>query len=132
MTGREPVSVAASNPRPTILIVEDEILVRMAIALQLRDAGYAVLEAADADEALRLVEASDAIDLVFSDVNMPGEMDGEALGRWLRHNRPHIKLLLTSGAGWSGAAPHPDRIATIEKPYRFSDLERRLRELLDS
>jgi len=127
---REPESVAESNPRPTILIVEDEILVRMAIALQLRDAGYIVIEAADADEALRLVETSDAIDLVFSDVNMPGQMDGEALGRWLRHNRPHIKLLLTSGAGWPGVVP--DRIATIEKPYRFSDLERRIRELLAS
>jgi len=83
--------------RRTILIVEDEILIRMAAAEHLRVAGYSVLEATDAAEAVRLIAADRSIELVFSDVHMPGEMDGNGLRSWILKERPYIKVLLTSG-----------------------------------
>ncbi|MEA2816833.1 MAG: hypothetical protein QOI93_4534, partial [Rhodospirillaceae bacterium] len=63
-------------PPPTILVVEDEILVRTVIAAYLRDCGFDVVEAGNADEAVRVLEAGIRIDIVFSDVNMPGSLDG--------------------------------------------------------
>ena len=128
----EPAGETAADPRRTILVVEDEILVRAAAATHLRDAGYIVMEAADAAEAVRILGAERSIDLVFSDVNMPGEMDGTGLGRWIVRNRSWTKVLLTSGAGWTDGMADADRIAWLAKPYKFSDLERRVRALLDS
>ena len=89
----------------TILVVEDEILVRTAVAMHLRDCGFQVLEAVDAHEAVRALQVEPAIRLVFSDVNMPGQMNGEGLARWLQRERLAIKILLASGgAGLSASA----------------------------
>src|ERR1700690_3128346 len=85
----------------TVLVVEDEMMVRQPIAEYLRDCGYNVLEAADASEAIALL-GSDQVDVVFSDVRMPGRMDGFGLARWLRQNHPDVSVLLTSG--WTGAS----------------------------
>jgi CheY-like chemotaxis protein len=85
-----------SKPQ-TILVVEDEILVRMVIADYLRDCGYHVIEAGTATEALVVLQSSQTVDIVFSDVQMPGEMDGFGLSRWVRQNRPGLRVLLTSG-----------------------------------
>ena len=73
----------AGVARRTILIVEDEILVRMAAAEHLRVAGYSVLEATNATEAVRLIVANRSIELVFTDIHMPGEMDGNGLRAWI-------------------------------------------------
>ncbi|MGZ5904834.1 MAG: response regulator, partial [Reyranella sp.] len=69
---------------PTVLVVEDEILVRTVIAAYLRDCGFDVVEAGSADEAVRVLEAGVRIDIVFSDINMPGSLDGFGLAQWLR------------------------------------------------
>ena len=130
MTGERKPETAA-DPRRTILVVEDEVLVRAAAAAHLRDAGHVVREAADAAEAVRILGAERSIDLVFSDVNMPGEMDGSALGRWILRNRPGMKVLLTSAAGWRDDMGDAPDMAWLAKPYKFSDLERRVRALLD-
>src|SRR5258707_15324003 len=102
-----PSSETGARTPPTILVVEDEVLVRIAAAEHLRAAGYAVIEAADAAEAVRLMGAAPSIDLVFSDVDMPGAMDGNGLRAWILRERPHIKVLLTSGtdqaAGGNGS-----------------------------
>ncbi len=85
------------NPQ-TILFVEDEVLIRLVIAEYLRDCGYKVHEAAHADEAVLVLQSPDVtIDIVFSDVSMPGSMDGFGLARWIRANRPEIQVVLTSG-----------------------------------
>ncbi len=85
------------NPQ-TILVVEDEVLIRLVIAEYLRDCGYKVHEAAHADEAVLVLQSPDVtIDIVFSDVAMPGSMDGFGLARWIRANRPEIQVVLTSG-----------------------------------
>ena len=132
MTGeRKPAPAGeTADRRRAILVVEDEVLVRAAAAEHLRDAGYVVTEAADAAEAVRILGAERSIDLVFSDVNMPGEMDGNGLARWVLRSRSGTKVLLTSGAGRTGGMDHADGMAWLAKPYRFSDLERRVRELL--
>jgi CheY-like chemotaxis protein len=85
----------------TILIVEDQVLIRMEVADYLRECGYLVLEAADANEAIVIMQTDRRIDLVFSDVQMPGPMDGFGLSQWVRTNRPVIKVILTSGVARS-------------------------------
>ncbi len=83
--------------KPAILIVEDEVLIRFAIADYLRECGFKVLEAGNFAEAVEIIEANVEIGLVFSDVQIPGEMDGFALAQWIRCNRPSLPVTLTSG-----------------------------------
>jgi CheY-like chemotaxis protein len=74
---------------PTLLIVEDEVLIRMALSDYLQDCGYKVLEASAAEEAVLIIDQGDIIiDVVFSDLKLPGPMDGFGLAQWLRANRP--------------------------------------------
>src|ERR1700722_11897110 len=81
----------------TVLIVEDEMMVRMPIAEYLRDCGYNVVEAGNASEAIAVMKAGDAVNLVFSDIRMPGKMDGFGLAEWFRSHYPNVPVLLTSG-----------------------------------
>jgi two-component system, response regulator PdtaR len=80
-----------------ILVVEDEVLVRMVIADQLRNAGYTVIEAADAQQALDTLAHGFDVKLVVSDIQMPGSMDGIELARVVRSAHPAIKIVLTTG-----------------------------------
>jgi two-component system, response regulator PdtaR len=84
----------------TILIVEDEVLVRMTIAQELRFAGFNVFEASNADEAVDLLR-SQCVHVLFSDIQMPGTMDGAELARAVRSRFPGIKVLLTSAESFS-------------------------------
>ena len=120
------------TPPPTILVVEDEILVRTVIAAYLRDCGFDVVEAGNANEAVRVLEAGIQVDIVFSDVNMPGSLDGFGLAQWLRRERPGLKIILTSGAA-QGAKDASDLCAhapILAKPYDYAALARQLRALL--
>jgi len=82
---------------PTILVVEDETLTRIALADYLQEVGYRVLEAVNADEAVTILQRADlAVDLVFTDVRMPGSMNGLALARWIGAHRPGLAVILTS------------------------------------
>jgi CheY-like chemotaxis protein len=84
-------------PAQTILFVEDEALIRMDMAEFLRECGYRVHEAANAAEALEALQAKFAIDLVFTDINLPGGMNGLELAEWILNNRPGVKTLITTG-----------------------------------
>jgi len=120
----------AGESGPTILVVEDDPLVRMVAVAQLQDRGFSVLEAPSGDEARILVKETPRIAIVFSDVQMPGKMDGVALARWLASECPAIKVLLTSGR-----AMLPTRTSAwrfLPKPYTFDELDRQLRSLLAS
>ena len=82
----------------TVLVVEDEVLIRWVIADHLRDCGYRVIEAGSGDEAIEVLRRTAlTIDVVFSDVGMPGSTDGFALFRWVRQQHPMMKIVLTSG-----------------------------------
>lgn len=89
--------LATRGKRPSVLLVEDEVLIRSLFAEALRDAGCQVIEAARADEALAYIGAGGAVDVVFSDVRMPGALDGVELARQLGHLRPSLPVILTSG-----------------------------------
>ncbi|MFZ2028876.1 MAG: response regulator [Vitreimonas sp.] len=118
---------------PIILIVEDETLVRMATAEHLRDAGYTVIEAANGDEAQAVLEAGVQVSLIFSDVNMPGALDGLALAEWAGAQQDPPVVMLTSGVPAMLAQARstcPSVRAILTKPYTYEDLERAVRELL--
>lgn len=115
--------------RPLVLLVEDEILIRMAAADGLRDCGFAVLEAVDAAEALSLLESSAAVDLVITDVRMPGEMDGVALTREIKKDRPHLPVVIISGHLPPDEAHEADHF--IRKPVTSEQLAQVAKELID-
>jgi CheY-like chemotaxis protein len=121
-TAGEPVP----TPPPTILVVEDDVLVRNFVAAYLRDCGFDVIEANGADEAIRVLQADVPVDIVFSDVQMPGSMDGFGLAQWMRRERPELKIILTSGA----APAAKDTGPILAKPYDNAELERHIRSLL--
>ena len=117
----------------TVLVVEDEMMVRMPIAEYLRDCGYNVVEAGDAYEAIAVMDAEKPVSLVFSDVRMPGKMDGFGLAEWFRSNYPSVPVLLTSGynGGRSLASASIPGGRFIEKPYSQTQVARRIAALLD-
>lgn len=116
--------------RATVLVVEDEALIRVTIADELRLAGYDVLEAADADEAIELLEANESIRLVLTDVDMPGSMDGLRLAAMVRDRWPPVRIIVTSGkrAPVSDAMPGNSRF--LSKPYTFAGVIEAVRGML--
>ena len=82
---------------PTVLVVEDEALLRESIADYLAESGYQVVEAATAEEAEALFDRGARVDIVFSDVTMPGRKNGFQLAHWVRSHHPSVPVLLTSG-----------------------------------
>lgn len=119
--------------RPTILVVEDEELVRELTVELLLDFGYEVLAAANAREALALIaDARRRIDLLFTDIVMPGELDGFALAREARRHRPSLPILYTSGYTNRGAGRDAERLgAMVPKPYRPEQLKAEIRRALE-
>ena len=114
-----------SQSLQTVLVVEDEPIVRMYAVDVLEDAGYDVIEAGDAAQALAKLDAHPDIALMFSDINMPGEMDGFALAREVHRRRPDVRLILTSGKmATDKAAAGID--AFVHKPYSADGLTRLL------
>jgi len=115
----------------SVLIVEDEVLARYTIADYLRDAGYAVVEAADAAEAVAVFIAGQRVDVVFTDVQMPGPMDGLMLVRWVQEHHPGVHVLVTSGHGdvecSAGLIPNE---TYFPKPYDLEEVTSRIRRIL--
>ena len=104
----------------TVLLVEDEVLIRIPLAESLRDIGYEVIEAGNADEAIIIVNSGIHVDLVISDVQMPGQMDGRALVKYLTLERPDRPIILASGA--LIAPDIGDLVLGVRKPYLPSDI----------
>ena len=92
------------KPPPTVLVVVDEVLVRMAVSDYLRECGYNVVETSDAHEAIEVMTSEVAVDVAFSDIAMPGSLDGFGLAQWIRRERPDIKVVLSSGVARSAKA----------------------------
>ena len=109
-----------------VLIVEDEPLIRLAAVDIIEDAGFAVLEASDADEALSLLERYHDIGIVFSDIEMPGSMNGMKLACQIRERWPSIEIILTSGQGIAPQFAMPSRGVFLAKPYRPAELRSHL------
>jgi two-component system, response regulator PdtaR len=114
----------AEAAQQVVLVVEDEVVLRMAVSAHLRDAGFVVIEAVDAEEAIELLNANHKIRLMFSDITMPGTMDGDQLAELVSERYPEIRILLTSGITQRGRQPF------LAKPYSFVELQRRIEEML--
>ncbi|SHH07323.1 Response regulator receiver domain-containing protein [Kaistia soli DSM 19436] len=100
-----------------VLIVEDEALIRMGAVELVKSAGFEALEARDADEAIRLLEVRTDIRLVFTDVDMPGTMDGLKLSRYIRERWPPVKLIVASGKAILDQSHLPEGARFFPKPY---------------
>jgi len=112
------VTQKAVSLSPTLLIAEDEFFIRLAIAEYLRDEGFEVIEAGNADEALTIFRSGKAIDLLFSDVRMPGTMDGCGLARRVREEWPATRVILTSGYSKELLNAEGRHDLIVPKPYR--------------
>jgi CheY-like chemotaxis protein len=117
-------------PRPVILVVEDESLLRMNAAEMIEDAGFDVLEAANADEAIALLEARADIALVFTDIQMPGSMDGIRLAAAVRDRWPPVKIIATSGQFKPQDGDLPTGGRFVPKPYSQMQITEMLRQLM--
>jgi CheY-like chemotaxis protein len=113
-----------------VLIVEDEFLLRMDATDMVRAAGFEVLEAANADQAIEILETRPDITVVFTDIQMPGSMDGLKLARAVRGRWPPIKIVATSGHHHVGESDLPEGGRFLPKPYSPNQVTGLLRELM--
>jgi CheY-like chemotaxis protein len=117
------------SKRPVVLIVEDELLLRMNAVGMIEAAGFEVVEAANADEAIEILEARRDIGVVFTDIQMPGSMDGLKLVRAVRGRWPPIKIVTTSGHVGVAQTDLPEGGRFLPKPYSPGQVMDVLREL---
>jgi len=115
--------------RPVVLIVEDEPLLRLMAIDVVEDAGFDVVEATDADEAIKILEARNDIRIVFTDVDMPGSMDGIKLAMAIRDRWPPIKIIVTSGYARFSNPVLPEGAVFFAKPYDIDKVTAQLQEM---
>jgi len=135
MGAAETTDMPDQAPVSTILIVEDEVLIRLVLADFLRGCGFRVVEAASATEAIAVLESGQAVELVLSDIEMPGEMDGFGLAQWVRTHRAGLPIVLTSGIARKvneAGKVCKEEGSFLPKPYDLGDVERTIRRLLAS
>lgn len=131
-----PSSTAGGDAEPsapeTVLVVEGEVLIRMVIAEYLRDCGFRVLEARNAEEATKILRTDERVDFVFINAVMPGSVDGFSLAQWVRRERAPAKVVLSSGVRRQSAAAGElcDQGPLMAKPYGAQEVERRIRKLM--
>jgi CheY-like chemotaxis protein len=116
-----------ANDPPVVLVVEDDVLIRSSAAEYLRASGYKTVEATTAAEAVDVINSGAPVDVVFTDVRMPGGMDGVELAEWVRAHHPGVPLLLTSGDAPTAASGSWD--VFLPKPYSLDELARLVRSL---
>jgi two-component system, response regulator PdtaR len=125
------MSIAVAK-RPIVLVVEDDFLLRIDAVDIVRSAGFEAAEAGNADEAIAIIEANPNIHVVFTDVQMPGAMDGLKLARFIKDRWPPIKIVATSGRVRVDQKDLPEGSVFVPKPYRPAQIIRTLRELTDN
>ena len=121
-----------TNAIPVILVVEDELLIRLMAVELVEAAGFEALSAANADEAIAILESRDDVRLVFTDVQMPGSMDGLRLAHAVRDRWPPVELIVTSGHRHVRADDLPDRGRFFAKPYNVTALSQAFQEMAGS
>ncbi len=118
-----------SPASPVVLLVEDEIFIRIASAEWLRDEGFVVIEAANGPEALAILRSGREIDLLATDITMPGEPDGLELASIARKIHPGLPILLVSARLPEAGAPAADRL--LAKPYQLPELVSTIQEMIE-
>lgn len=117
-----------SIPQPNVLVVEDEVMTRMAVGAALRDVGLTALELHDADEALRVIDAGIVPDAILTDIHMPGSIDGLRLAIYLETMFPCMKVFVTSGHVLEEEFQLP--LAFIPKPFDPDAVAREIKNAL--
>lgn len=116
--------------KPVVLVVEDEVLVRILQVDILREAGFRVAEAQDADEAFEMLRRRPEIRTILTDVDMPGSLDGFEFARLVKQGWPEVGMLVISGKTAPKAGDLPEKAAFLQKPVRPDALVRQLKELM--
>ncbi len=129
MTSEERYPDLCDHAASTVLVVEDEVLIRMTLAAVLRDEGFTVIEACDADEAL-IALAATSIDLLLTDVRMAGSMDGLDLAVRVKSTMPHLKIVVVSGH-LAAVETHGVADAFVPKPYLTEKVVERVKAILN-
>jgi len=113
-----------------VLVIEQDVLIRASVSAYLRQCGFRVIEASDADEAFAVLQSEAKVAVVFSDVGITG--DGFGLAQWVRRERPNVKIVLSSG--FKRSAEEAGKLCQegphLKEPYDHAILEREIRELL--
>lgn len=117
------------NASIAVLVVEDEPLILMSAMDFLQDAGFKVYEAANADEAILLLEAHDDIRILFTDVDMPGSMNGVALAFAVRNRWPPVQIIITSGYARFPQSQLPSGGLFVPKPYQHETVTQLARQM---
>jgi len=116
--GEYPTELVSPAASISVLLVEDEVLISHLVAEYLCEHGFSVQEAATADEALRYIDNGGRVDVMFTDINLPGAMNGAELAQWARKRRPELPIVYASGrygsADFEGRVPHS---VFVPKPY---------------
>jgi CheY-like chemotaxis protein len=120
----------ACGKRPVVLVVEDESLLRASAIDMVKEAGFDVIEASDADEAIRILESRNDIRAVFTDIQMPGSMDGLRLARVIRSRWPPVALIVTSGKTNVPEDDLPTGGRFLPKPYHQAQIRSVLKQLI--
>src|SRR6187401_1469748 len=121
---------AVPSQKPVVLVVEDESLVRTDAVEMVEMAGFEAISASNADEAIRILESRNDIRAVFTDVHMPGSMDGIRLARVVRNRWPPVALIVTSGQVNVPESDLPAGGRFLRKPYAPGQIETALQQLL--
>lgn len=124
------MAIEHSPAKPTVLIVEDEMLLRMRAVDIVEDAGFTALEAVNADDALALLESRSDIELLFTDVQMPGSMDGLKLAYAVHERWPSIKIILVSGQMTLTESDRPTHSRFFGKPLEVQQMISQLQEMI--
>lgn len=132
MQATSEVSPVGQTYTPIALVAEDDVLLRMNLSECLREIGFQVLEAANGEEARKIMDAMEIVDVVISDIQMSSPTDGIDLARWMAEKYPAIPVILTSGSAGIAASRAwqvaPNVTAFVPKPYLLPDIEVLLRK----
>ena len=119
----------SSKSKARILVVEDESLIRWDLMFRLEEAGFEVVEAGSAAEATHILEGNDDIRVVFTDIQMPGKMDGLALAHYVRKRWPPTVIIIASG-NMVGFDELPENVALFSKPYDWDKWPKLLNSIM--
>ena len=113
-----------------VLVVEDEPITRMDVVEQLEEGGFKVFEASDADRAIKILETNPAIRILFTDIDMPGSMDGLKLAAAVRDRWPPIRIVVASGLRKVNMDALPDNSRFFSKPYNVNEIAATMRHMV--
>jgi CheY-like chemotaxis protein len=121
-----------ASRRPVVLIVEDETLIRMNAVEMIEAEGFEVIEATGADDAIAVLEQRSDVHLIFTDIDMPGSMDGLRLAHFVKGRWPPIKIIATSGHAKIAESDLPEGSRFLAKPYAAVTITRAIHQLMRS